>query len=218
MKQDKRPKQAVPRMILTFPERSPYPSFASVPERGKRRESPATTRKAIPMPHLSIKTAIGRRLAAAGLAFAVAAGLVSALWLTSSTDPAEARVTQTASSLDSALATDGDRTELRQDLKAARELEGQARKDAIKQIRADAKAGKYGDKIEKRFDRRADRRAAVFALLPDELQADLKKLRAMEPGEERKAYRDEIRQKALDGGYGNKVKEAAEKLKGHWND
>ncbi len=168
------------------------------------------------MPHLTIKTAIGRRLAAAGLAFAIAAGLVSALWLTSSTEPAAAGVTQTASTLDSALATDGDRAELRKDLKAARELKGQARKDAIKQIRADAKAGKYGDKVAERFDRRADRRAAVFALLPDELQADLKKLRAMEPGDERKAYRKEIQQKALDGGYGDKVQEAAEKLKGHW--
>jgi hypothetical protein len=58
----------------------------------------------------------------------------------------------------------------------------------------------------------------VFALLPDELQADLKKLRTMEPGDERKAYRKEIQQKALDGGYGDKVKEAAEKLKDHWKD
>lgn len=170
------------------------------------------------MPHLSIKTAIGRRLAATGLAFAIASGLVSALWLTSSTEPAEASVTQTASSLDSALATDGDRAELRKDLKAARELEGQARRDAVKQIHADARAGKYGDKVAKRFDHRADRRAAVFALLPDDLQADLKKLRAMEPGDERRAYRDEIRQKALDGEYGDKVQEAAEKLKDHWKD
>ena len=164
----------------------------------------------------TLKAAIGRRLWIAGLVFAIAAGLVSALWLTSSTEPAQASVTQTASTLDSALATDGDRAELRKDLKAARELKGEARKDAIKQIRADAKAGKYGDKVAERFDRRADRRAAVFALLPDELQADLKKLRAMEPGDERKAYRKEIQQKALDGGYGDKVKEAAEKLKGHW--
>ena len=64
------------------------------------------------MPHLSIKTAIGRRLAAAGLAFAIAAGLVSALWLTSSNEPAEASVTQTASTFDSALATDGDHVAL----------------------------------------------------------------------------------------------------------
>lgn len=172
------------------------------------------------MPHLTMKTAVGRRLAAAGLAFAIAAGLVSALWLTSSADPAGASATQTAATLDSALATDidGDRAELRKDLNAARELKGQARKDAIKEIRADARAGKYGDKIEKRFDRRADRRAAVFALLPDELQADLTKLRAMEPGDDRKAFRDDIRQKALDGGYGDKVKEAAEKLQEHWKD
>jgi hypothetical protein len=172
------------------------------------------------MPHLSMKIAIGRRLAAAGLAFAIAAGLVSALWLTSSTEPASASVSQTATTLQTTLAADdhGDRAKLRQDLKAARQLEGQARQDAIAKIRADVKAGKYGDRIEKRFDRRADRRAAVFALLPDELQADLKKLRAMEPGDARKAYRKEIQQKALDGGYGDKVQEAAKKLQDHWKD
>ena len=47
------------------------------------------------------------------------------------------------------------------------------RADFEGQVAADAKAGKYGEKIEKRFDRRDAHRAAIFALLPDELQADI---------------------------------------------
>ena len=177
----------------------------------------------------SLKTVVGRRLWITGLVFAIAAALVSALWLTSSSGPATATIEQTATTLGTELSrapsspedkaeAKADRAEFRAAMKAARQLKGQARVDAVKKVTADAKAGRYGDKIEKRFDRRADRRAAVFALLPDELQADLRKLRAMEPGDERKAYRDDIRQKALDGGYGDKVREAAEKLKGHWKD
>jgi predicted outer membrane lipoprotein len=175
----------------------------------------------------TVKAAIGRRLWITGLVLAIAAALVSALWLTSSSSPATATMSQTAATLDAELSQDpsgqedpadakADRQALHADMKAARQLTGQARVDALKKVAADARAGKYGDKIEKRFERRAAHRAAVFALLPDELQADLKKLRAMEPGDERKAYRDEIRQKALDGGYGDKVQEAAEKLHDFW--
>lgn len=181
------------------------------------------------MTNSTLKTLVGRRLWVSGLVFAVAAALVSALWLSSSSEPATATVDQTATTLDSELGEEApspeakaeakaDRQALRAAMKAARQLEGQARADAIKQVVADAKAGKYGDKIEKRFDRREAHRAAVFALLPDELQADLKELRAMEPGDDRKAFRDEIRQKALDGGYGEKVQEAAEKLQDFWDD
>lgn len=177
----------------------------------------------------TLKAAVGRRLWITGLVLAVAAALVSALWLTSSPAPATATVGETAMTLDSELSQDpqspeqraeakADRKALHADMKAARQLKGQARTDAVKKVVADAKAGKYGDKIEKRFDRRAAHREAIFALLPDDLQADLKKLRAMEPGDERKAYRDEIRQKALDGGYGDKVQEAAEKLQDFWKD
>jgi hypothetical protein len=177
----------------------------------------------------TVKAAVGRRLWVTGLVFAVAAALVSALWLTSSSKPATADVSQTAATLDAELGQDqstpesradakADRKAFHADMKAARHLEGQARADAVKKVVADAKAGKYGDRIEKRFDRRAAHREAIFALLPDDLQADLKKLRAMEPGDERKAFRDDIRQKALDGGYGDKVQEAAKKLQDFWRD
>lgn len=177
----------------------------------------------------SLKTVVGRRLWLTGLVFAIAAALVSALWLSSSSEPATATVEQTATTLETELGQEPasleanaeakeDRRAFHEDMKAARQLKGQARADAVKKVAADAKAGKYGDKIEKRFDRRAAHREAVFALLPDELQSDLTKLRAMEPGDERKAFRDEIRQKALDGGYGDKVQEAAAKLQDFWRD
>lgn len=177
----------------------------------------------------SVKAAAGRRPWITGLAIAIAVAVISALWISSSSDPADATANQTASALSAELSRDpsspeertaakADREAFRADMKAARHLRGQARADAVKEVAANAKAGKYGDKIEKRFERRDAHRAAVFALLPDELQADLTKLRAMEPGDERKAYRDDIRQKALDGGYGDKVQEAAQKLQEFWND
>ena len=181
------------------------------------------------MTNSTLKTLVGRRLWISGLVLAIAAALVSALWLSSSSEPATATIDQTASSLETELGQEPsspeDRAQAKADrqafhaaMKAARQLEGQARADAVKKVAADAKAGKYGDKIEKRFDHREAHRAAIFALLPDDLQADLTKLRAMEPGDDRKAFRDEIRQKALDGGYGDKVKEAAEKLQDFWDD
>lgn len=166
----------------------------------------------------TLKTVLGRKLWISGIAFAIAAALVSALWLSSS--PAPATVEQTAATLGTELSsddspapgTDSNREELRADLKAARGLEGQARLDAMKKVRADAKAGEYGKQIEKRVDRRSDRHAALFALLPDELQADLKELKAMPAGEERKAMREQIRKDALAGEYGEKVQEAAKLL------
>lgn len=164
-----------------------------------------------------MKTVLGRRLWISGIVFAIAAALVSALWLSSS--PAPATVEQTATTLSSELAADSatthDRAKLKADLKAARALDGQARIDALKKVRADARAGVYGDKIEKRIDRRSDRHGAYFALLPDDLQADLKELKAMPAGDERKAKRDQIRKDALAGEYGEKVQEAAELLKKH---
>lgn len=166
----------------------------------------------------TLNTVLGRRLWISGIVFAIAAALVSALWLSSS--PAPATVEQTSVTLGTELASDdspttgkgANRAELRADLKAGRALEGQARIDALKKVRADAKAGEYGEKIEKRADRRSDRHAAFFALLPDKLQADLKELKAMPAGDERKAMREQIRKDALAGEYGEKVQEAAKLL------
>jgi hypothetical protein len=65
--------------------------------------------------------------------------------------------------------------------------------------------------VQRRNDRREARRAVVFALLPDALQADITAVRAA-PKDQRPAMRAEIMRKALAGEYGDKVKAAAEKL------
>ena len=157
---------------------------------------------------------MGRRLAISALAFAIVAGIGGAIWLTSTPAPASASVSQTASSLDAdstkpSPATAVDRAKFRADLKAARALTGQARIDAIKQVRSDAKAGKYGPRIEKRVEHA---RARLWGHAPAALKADLKAARAADPAD-RPAKLHAIYVKAAAGDYGDKVKKRAEKLK-----
>ena len=102
---------------------------------------------------------------------------------------------------------DPGRGELREDVKKLHGLEGEERRDAMRQLREDARDGKYGERVEGRFERHAAHRDAFFALLPDELQADLKQIREADP-EDRKALHEDIRKKSLAGDYGEKVKEA----------
>ena len=64
-------------------------------------------------------------------------------------------------------------------------------------------------------DRLGDHRAVFFALLPDELQADLKKAREIDDADDRKKALQDIRKKALAGDYGDKVKEAWKLLGEH---
>ena len=103
---------------------------------------------------------------------------------------------------------DPGRGELREDVKELRGLEGEERRDAMRQLHEDARDGKYGEHVEGRFERRADHREAFFALLPDELQADLKEAREIDDADDRRAALKDIHEKALDGDYGEKVKEA----------
>lgn len=155
-----------------------------------------------------------RRPGAKTVAVALVAALGGALWLGATTSTPASAV-QTSAALASELnaapqASDDDRKALRAAIMAARQLKGPERREALKKVKADAAAGKYGDKVEKRADRREAARKAHFALLPDALQADLTAMRAMERGDARKKARDDIRKKALAGDYGAKVKEAAE--------
>lgn len=164
----------------------------------------------------SLSNLIGHRLRLGIVTVSLAGALAAGVWLASTGSPATADVQQTASTIDTALqgdqtSTDDERAQLRKDLKAARELEGQARVDALKKVRADARAGKYGDGVGRRFDRRMAHRSAFLALLPDDLQADIKKVKDADPAD-RKAMRDDIREKALTGVYGEKVQKAFEIL------
>lgn len=149
---------------------------------------------------------VGHRARVAGLALAVATAVGVGVWMA----PAGAD-TATAVTADSS-DDDPGRQELHEDLKDARGLDGDARREAMQGIREDARDGKYGDRVDQRFERRGGRHAAFEALLPDEMQADIKKAKETEDADERKSLREDIHQKALDGGYGEKVKAAFEIL------
>jgi hypothetical protein len=106
----------------------------------------------------------------------------------------------------------GDWQRLRADLKAARALEGDARRQALADIRSKARDGAYGAGIERRADRRQIHHELVFSLLPDNLQTDLQALKNA-PADQRKDLRAELMDKALAGDYGPEVQKAAEQLK-----
>jgi hypothetical protein len=157
---------------------------------------------------------LGRRLAISALAFAIVAGIGGAIWLTSTPAPASASVSQSASSLDAdstkpSPARAADRAKFKADLKAARALTGQARIDAIKKVRSDAKAGKYGPRIEKRAEHP---RGGLWGHAPAKLKADLKAAHAADPAD-RPAKLHAIFVKAEAGDYGDRVKKHADKLK-----
>jgi hypothetical protein len=148
------------------------------------------------------------------LALAVAAVVGLGIWMM----PAMADDQPTAETADAAPAepaSDEERSEFREDLEEARGLEGEERREALMGIREDARDGKYGERIERHADRRGDHRAAFFALLPDELQDDLKQAREIDDDDDRKAALQDIRDKALAGDYGDKVQEAWKLLTEH---
>lgn len=164
-----------------------------------------------------IRRLFGRRNSIAALLIAVVAAVGIGIWMGPASSADETQKTPDAMDLAFADAESDDdgRAELRDALKDARELEGTDRRDALKGIREDARDGKYGDRIERHAERRGDHRAAFFALLPDELQADLKEAREIDDTDDRKAALDDIREKALAGDYGDKVKEAWKLLDEH---
>lgn len=161
----------------------------------------------------SFRTILGRKLVASGITLVVASGLVGAALLTGIGPGADAATTAVAAaSTEDAKSVDPDVAKFRADLKAAFALEGQARIDAVKKIRQDAKAGKYGDKVEKRVERRDKKQAAMWAHAPKELKADLREVRKADPAD-RPAKRHEVFNKALAGDYGDKAQKRAERLK-----
>jgi len=157
-----------------------------------------------------IRRFFGSRGRIAALLVAVVAAVGIGIWMGPATSADETQ--QGAEAMDLMFAEgdpgDGGRDDLRGDLMDARELDGTERHDALKGIREDARDGKYGDRIERHADRRGDHRAAFFALLPDELQADLKEAREIDDADDRRTALEDIREKALAGDYGDKVKEA----------
>lgn len=159
----------------------------------------------------------GSRTSVAALLIAVAAAFGIGFWLApaSADDPAETASADMAYLLDHEPGDDPGRAEIRQDFKDARELDPGDRLEAMKDLRERALDGRYGDRVGMRFERRGDHHAAFVALLPDEMQADLKDARE---SDDPRAELDAIREKALDGAYGEKAKEAFEILEKHRGD
>lgn len=171
------------------------------------------------MASLSFRKTLGRKLLATGVTLTVASGLAAAALLTGVGSGASAS-TAPVSSATSASPTAGTDTKgvdpgvarFRADLKEARALTGQARIDAVKKIRQDAKAGKYGDKVQKRVTNKGKRFAAIWAHAPADLKADLEDVRKADPSD-RAALKHEIFTKALAGDYGDMAQKRAEKMK-----
>jgi hypothetical protein len=161
------------------------------------------------------RSLVGHRARIAALLFSVAAAIgVGVALAPASAQQSNAGAVE-ASFVQQGADDDPGRAEFRKDLKDVRGLEGQERRDALKKLRDDARDGKYGDRIDQRFERRGDHHAAFFALLPDQLQANLKKARAIDDADDRRAALQDIRKKALAGDYGDKVKEAWKLLGEH---
>jgi hypothetical protein len=168
-------------------------------------------------------TFVSRRLAAAITVFVVVAALaVGYVALSGGSAPASPNAnagTVDAVAVQAALddpgndAADSGRSQLRSDLKAAFKLEGDARRDALAKIRQQAQDGAYGDRIERRADRRQIHHDLFLSLLPDNLQSDLARLKDA-PADQREQLRAEIMDKAVAGDYGPDVQKAAEQLKG----
>lgn len=156
---------------------------------------------------------LGRKLVATGTALTVTTGLVGGALLMGSGASADTTSTDTHSSVTAdSSSTDSNVEEFRADLKDARELTGEARTDAVKKVLEAAKAGEYGDKVEKLVTHKGKHLARIWAHAPQELKDDLKEVREAAP-EDRAALKHEIFTNALDGDYGDKAQKHAEKLK-----
>jgi hypothetical protein len=173
-------------------------------------------------------TFVSRKLAAAVAAFGlVAAGLVgyaaardgggssgSPEVSAQLVDPAALQAAlEDPATIDTSAAEDPTgRSRLRSDLRAAFKLDGDARREALAAIRQKAQDGAYGEAVQRRAERRQIRHDLFFSLLPDNLQADLTRLKDA-PADQREQLRGDIMDKALAGGYGPDVQKAAQKLR-----
>lgn len=174
-------------------------------------------------------TAVSRRTRTTALVVATAAVVTGVVWSTSSGTTGTTSTGITSTVVDSSLAQlaataplalDGTEShpvpgwmppELRADLRRLRTMEPEQRRAAATRIWRDALAGEYGPRVRVRATG-AQRR---FETLPQELRDDLKDLRSLDAGEARDELR-EIRDKALDGAYGDQVQRWAERRADLW--
>jgi|GEM_PF-1304050 len=108
---------------------------------------------------------------------------------------------------------------LQSDLKNLKSLPQDKRAQAAKDIRQGALDGKYGAGVQRRAERVHGRAFLVWGDLPAALRSDLKDLKAASTAD-RPALAKKIGEKALAGGYGDKVEAAAKKIQSSdfWKD
>ncbi len=102
--------------------------------------------------------------------------------------------------------------ELRNDLDDLKALPSAERPQAVREIRREARTGAYGERVQQFAQHRDERVERVLSRLPDELRDDLRAARAL-PAEERAAALAEVRDRALAGGYGDRVQQVAERIR-----
>lgn len=154
----------------------------------------------------SMTSIIGRKLLAGVIAFTVATGLIATALVTGVISGAQAS-TETTTTATSTKKVDPDVARFKAAVEKARALTGQARTDALKKIHTDARAGTYGDKVEKRLDGKSQ----IWGNAPKELRADLKAARAADAAD-RPAKLHAVFTKALAGDYGDQAKKHAAEL------
>jgi hypothetical protein len=171
-----------------------------------------------------ISTAVTRSTRRTALAVATAAVVTAAVWTASSGPTGSTSAPGGTSAVELADAdavafagTDPQPvpgwlpSRLRADLRELRGMAPDKRTEAAARIWRDALAGEYGTRVRIRAHE-AQRR---FRHLPEELRADIRELRGL-TGEERREELLAIRDKALDGGYGDRVQRWAGRRSSFW--
>lgn len=99
--------------------------------------------------------------------------------------------------------------QMKDDIAAARTLDGESQRRAMWVIRRAALRGVYGDRVEDLAEARRDKRLELLAAAPEQLKEDVLAALAL-PFEEQRRAMWVIRRAALDGVYGEQVQAVAE--------
>lgn len=99
--------------------------------------------------------------------------------------------------------------QMKDDLAAARSLDGEAQRRAMRAIRLAALRGVYGERVEDLAEARRDKRRELWEAAPEQLKEDVLAARSL-PFEEQRRAMWVIRRAALRGVYGEQVQAVAE--------
>jgi hypothetical protein len=99
--------------------------------------------------------------------------------------------------------------QMKDDITAARSLDDEAQRRAMRVIRLAALRGAYGDRVEELAEARRDKRRELWEAAPEQLKDDVLAARSL-PFEEQRRAMWVIRGAALRGVYGEQVQAVAE--------